>query len=151
MCQNIFSNQLPLPGTILRLVLVQNLASSASVCSLNCMPVTAADTWPLAIGTMRQNMFNYQLPSHGTILRSVLGPEVGQVHFGVLTKVDSSHWHGHLHLAMEPVCQDMFNNQLPPHGAILRLGLGPKLGQFCLGALNEVDPGQWHGHLAFRH
>ena len=45
----------------------------------------------------------------------------------------------------------MFYNKLPTSDTIHKWTLGPEVGQFHIGALNDVEPRHWGGHQVSGH
>ena len=54
-------------------------------------------------------------------------------------------------LAMEPMCQIMFFNQLSTSDTIHKWTLAPDIGRFHISALTDVEPGHWVGHQVSGH
>ena len=54
-------------------------------------------------------------------------------------------------LAVKPMCQIMFYNQLPTSDTIHKWTMAPEVGRFNIGDLTEVEPGHWGGHILFGH
>ena len=53
--------------------------------------------------------------------------------------------------AMKPMCQIMFYNQLPTSDTIHKWILTPEVGRFNIGALTDMEPGNWGGHQVSGH
>ena len=49
------------------------------------------------------------------------------------------------------MCQIMFYNQLLISDTIHKWTLAPEVGRFYIGALTDVEPGQWVGHQVSGH
>ena len=98
---------------------------------------------------MCQIMFYNQLPTSDTIHKWTLAPEVGLFHIGALMDVKPDTGADSKCLAMEPMCQIMFCNQLPTSDTIIhKWTLAPEVGLFHIGALTDVEPGHWGGLYA---
>ena len=54
-------------------------------------------------------------------------------------------------LAIEPMCQIVFNNQLPTPDTIHKWTLAPKVGRFQISVLTDVEPGHWGRHQVSSH
>ena len=50
---------------------------------------------------------------------------------------------------MKLMCQIMFYNQLPTSDTIHKWTLAPELGRFNVGAITDMEPGQWGGQQVF--
>ena len=114
-------------------------------------PDTGVDTKCPAMKPMCQIIFYNQLPTSDTIHKWTLAPEVSLFHIGALMDVKPDTWADSKCLAMEPMCQIMFCNQLPTSDTIIhKWTLAPE-GAGSIGALTNVEPLHWGGHQVSGH
>ena len=90
---------------------------------------TGADTKYPAMKPMCQIQFYNQLPTSDTILKWTLVSEVGQFHMVASTMWNPDTGADTKYLAMKPMCQIMFYNQLATSDIIHKWTLAPEVGR----------------------
>ena len=60
-------------------------------------------------------------------------------------------WNPDTGVAMEPMCQIMFYNQLPTSDTIHKWTLAPEVVWFYISAITDVELGHWGGHQVSGH
>ena len=97
-----------------------------------------------------QLLYN-QLPTSDTILKWTLVPQVGRFHMVPLTMWNPDTGPDSKYLAMKPMCQIMFLNQLANSDTIHKWALVPEVGRFHINEFTDVEPGHWGGHRVSGH